>query len=30
MYLWRKLKELGAVYVQQGAAILPMTETLLA
>ena len=30
VYLWRKLKELGAVYVQQGAAILPMTETLLA
>jgi hypothetical protein len=30
VYLWRKLKELGAVYVQQGAAVLPMTETLLA
>jgi hypothetical protein len=29
VYLWRKLKELGAVYVQQGAAILPMTDTLL-
>jgi len=30
VYLWRKLKELGAVYVQQGATILPLTETLLA
>ncbi|MHB8106849.1 MAG: Chromate resistance protein ChrB [Candidatus Cryosericum sp.] len=30
VYLWRKLKELGAVYVQQGAAVLPMTDTLLA
>ena len=30
VYLWRKLKELGAVYLQQGAAVLPMTETLLA
>lgn len=29
VYLWRKLKELGAVYVQQGAAVLPMMETLL-
>jgi len=29
VYLWRKLKELGAVYVQQGAAVLPMTEALL-
>ncbi len=29
VYLWRKLKELGAVYVQQGAAILPLRETLL-
>ena len=28
--LWRKLKELGAVYIQQGAAVLPMTEALLA
>jgi len=30
VYLWRKLKELGAVYVQQGAAILPLSDTLLA
>ena len=30
VYLWRKLKEMGAVYVQQGAAVLPMTEALLA
>ena len=30
VYLWRKLKELGAVYLQQGTAVLPMTETLLA
>ena len=30
VYLWRKLKELGAVYLQQGAAILPMTDGLLA
>ncbi len=29
VYLWRKLKELGAVYLQQGAAILPMNEGLL-
>jgi hypothetical protein len=30
VYLWRKLKELGAVYVQQGAAILPLNDSLLA
>ena len=30
VYLWRKLKELGAVYLQQGAAILPMADSLLA
>ena len=30
VFLWRKLKELGAVYIQQGAAVLPMTEALLA
>ena len=30
VYLWRKLKELGAVYLQQGTAVLPMTEVLLA
>jgi hypothetical protein len=30
VYLWRKLKELGAIYLQQGAAILPMTDSLLA
>lgn len=30
VYLWRKLKELGAVYLQQGAAILPLTDSLLA
>ncbi len=30
VYLWRKLKELGAVYLQQGAAVLPMQENLLA
>ena len=30
VYLWRKLKELGAVYVQQGAAILPLSDILLA
>ncbi|MGB9667018.1 MAG: Chromate resistance protein ChrB [Candidatus Cryosericum sp.] len=28
VYLWRKLKELGAVYVQQGAAILPLQDAL--
>lgn len=30
VYLWRKLKELGAVHVQQGAAILPLSDPLLA
>ena len=30
VYLWRKLKELGAVYVQQGAGILPLSDILLA
>lgn len=30
VYLWRKLKELGAVYLQQGTALLPLQEVLLA
>lgn len=29
VYLWRKLKELGAVYLQQGVAVLPLTDSLL-
>lgn len=29
VYVWRKLKELGAVYLQQGVGVLPRTEAIL-
>lgn len=29
VYVWRKLKELGAVYLQQGVAVLPQSDALL-